>query len=113
MKHFACSLLVLLAATLGSACAQSTKAGPPPTTTSGQTPAFVDACLGKPSNWEGTVTGYLGVTLPEAKAQAHAEGVTLRVLGRDGSCPIRTADRDPNRVDVYVVSNTVVRAVKG
>lgn len=68
-------------------------------------------CVGV--GWIQEESGYIGLTLEEARAKASAEGVLLRVLGADGDCPPRLADSRSNRVNLYLEDKAVVAAVRG
>lgn len=48
---------------------------------------------------------------PESALADLAAGTPVRVLGRDGECvPARTADLNPNRINVIITAGTIVWA---
>jgi hypothetical protein len=53
---------------------------------------------------------YLGLTVSEAEAQASADGLTTRVVGRDGMNLFVTADLRCDRLDLKVFDDVVVAA---
>ena len=59
-----------------------------------------------------TEPGYVGLTEQQALDLATRQGLTVRVVGRDGTCPLITYEMDPDRVNLDLVSGRVARAIR-
>ncbi len=55
---------------------------------------------------------YLELSLQEARARAEANGLEVRVLGKDGDCEGRTDDARRDRVNFYVEDQSVAAAAR-
>ncbi|MDW3214746.1 MAG: hypothetical protein R8G01_12150 [Ilumatobacteraceae bacterium] len=53
---------------------------------------------------------YVGLDEAEAQELANSEGLTMRVVGRDGECDAITLDLRDDRVNVDLVDGVVVAA---
>lgn len=59
-----------------------------------------------------TEPGYVGLTEQQALDLAARQGLTVRVVGRDGKCSNITRDMRPDRVNLDLVSGRVARAIR-
>lgn len=56
--------------------------------------------------------GYVGLTEQQARDLAERQGLTVRVIGRDGKCSTITLDLRTDRVNLDLVSDRVARAIR-
>jgi hypothetical protein len=82
---------------------------PPPTVDQAEVATFLDRCAGTDPPGD-PADDYLGLSLNDLRKKLRADGLTHRVLGRDGQCLPRTDDLQPNRLNVLVVFGRVVWA---
>ncbi len=66
-----------------------------------------------PPNSGPKTDGYLGLSEKEAKQYAAENNQTIRVAGRDGKCFPLTMDYRPDRVNIYLENDVVLRATIG
>ena len=59
-----------------------------------------------------TEPGYVGLTEQQAQDLAARQGLTVRVVGRDGKCSNTTLDLRTDRVNLDLVSGRVERAIR-
>lgn len=55
-------------------------------------------------------TPYIGQEVTAATAAAERQGLTVRIVGKDGECFVRTNDLSPRRVNFYVQDGKVAAA---
>lgn len=100
-------LLAYVATYVESKTVESIPTPQPPDPT--QVAALVERCVG--TNPAGDAADeYLGLSPSGIRPKLRADGLTYRVLGRDGVCLPRTDDLQPNRLNVLIMFDRVVWA---
>ena len=84
----------------------STDAKPPPDP---KVVAFVERCLG-PTPGGVDAEQFVGLSEANVRKEVEAEGLTLRILGRDGECFAHTLDEQSDRINVLLVPRRVAWA---
>jgi len=109
------ALVVVTGAVLLAACGGVTGQGPaaeppstaPSTAPSGASSGAVSSCL--PGGPQDDDAGVVGLSEAEAVARAQSLGLTTRVAGRGGDCAALTMDFLPDRVNLDLDADGVVR----
>ena len=86
------------------ACSTGVKPAPDP-----KVVAFVERCLGPKPGGVGAEQ-FVGLSEAKVRKEVEAEGLTLRILGRDGECLAHTLDEQSGRINVLLVAGRVAWA---
>ena len=96
--------LAVVPMTLLMACSSDPASPPDP-----KIVAFAERCFG-PNPVGDDAKRFVGLSEAQVRKESEANGLTVRILGRDGECFTHTADGQPNRVNVLLVADRVVSA---
>jgi hypothetical protein len=70
----------------------------------------MSSCLSNETFDQDGASEYLGMSESSARTLADERNLRLRVVGTDLTCNDRTGDADPDRVNVYMIDDTVAWA---